>query len=69
MQCSVFIPAVNFFLFALLRTISFFWEGLRGSIASLCPVLGPSLLERHRGPGACPEKGSKAGQGSGAQAL
>jgi len=35
----------------------------------LCPVLGPSLQERHRGPGACPEEGNKAGEGSGAQAL
>lgn len=26
----------------------------------LCPVLGPSLQERDRGPGACSEKGSKA---------
>ena len=35
----------------------------------LCPVLGPSLQERHGGPGACPEKGNKAGEGSGAQIL
>ena len=35
----------------------------------LCSVLGPSLQERHQGPGACSEKGNKAGEGSGAQAL
>ena len=35
----------------------------------LCPVLGPSLQERHRGPGARSEKGNKADEGSGAQAL
>ena len=29
----------------------------------LCSVLGPSLQERHRGPAACPEKGSKAVRG------
>jgi len=29
----------------------------------LCSVLGPSLQERHRGPGMCPEKGSKAVRG------
>jgi len=30
---------------------------------------GPSLQERHGGPGACSKKGNKAGEGSGAQAL
>ena len=35
----------------------------------LCPVLGSSLYERHGGPGGCPEKDNKAGEGSGAQAL
>jgi len=34
-----------------------------------CLVLGPSLEERHGGPGTCPEKGNKTGEGSGAQAL
>ena len=34
-----------------------------------CVVLGPSLQERHRGPGASSKKGKKAGEGSGAQAL
>jgi len=33
----------------------------------LCSVLGPSLQERHGGPGVCPEKGNKAGEGCGAQ--
>jgi len=32
-------------------------------------VLGPSIQERHWGPGMCPEKGNKTGEGSGAQAL
>ena len=32
-------------------------------------VLGPLLQERHRGTGACPEEGNKAGEGSGAQAY
>jgi len=31
-----------------------------------CPVLGTSLQERHQGPGACSEKGSRVGKGSGA---
>jgi len=31
------------------------------------PVLGRSFQERHRGPEACPEKGSETGEGSGAQ--
>ena len=35
----------------------------------LCPILGISLQERHRGPGVCSKKGNKAGEGSGAQAL
>ena len=35
----------------------------------LCPVWGPLLQEKHQGPGPCPEKGNKAGEGSGAQAL
>jgi len=35
----------------------------------LCSILGPSLHEIHRGPGACPEKGNEACEGSGAQAL
>ena len=30
---------------------------------------GPSLQERHRVPGACPEKGNEADECSGAQAL
>ena len=34
-----------------------------------CAVLSPSLQERHGGPGACPEKGSEADEGSGAQVL
>jgi len=29
----------------------------------LCSVLGPSLQERHRGPGVCPEKGRKVVKG------
>ena len=29
----------------------------------LCSVLGPSLQERHGGPGVCPEKGSGAVRG------
>ena len=33
----------------------------------LCLFLGPSLQERHWIPGTCPVKGSKAGEGSGAQ--
>ena len=32
-------------------------------------VSGPSLQERHGGPGACPKKGNEAGEWSGAQAL
>jgi len=35
----------------------------------LCPVLGPSLQERHWGPGACPEKGNETDEGSGAHFL
>lgn len=34
-----------------------------------CSVLGPSLQQRHGGAGASPERGSPAGEGSGAQAL
>jgi len=30
-------------------------------------ILGPSLQEGHGGAGACPEKGSEAGEGSGEQ--
>jgi len=33
----------------------------------LCSALGPSLQEGHGGAGACPEKGSEAGEGSGEQ--
>jgi len=33
----------------------------------LCSVLGHSLQEEHGGAGACPEKGSEAGEGSGEQ--
>ena len=36
---------------------------------NLCSVLGPSLQEGHWGAGACPEKGNKAGEGSGEQDL
>ena len=32
-------------------------------------LLGPSLQERHRGPGTCSEEGNKAGEGSGARTL
>ena len=35
----------------------------------LYPVLSPSLKEGHCGTGICPEKGSKAGEGSEAQLL
>ena len=35
----------------------------------LCSVLGPSLQEGHRGARATPEKGKKAGEGSGEQIL
>ena len=35
----------------------------------LCSVLGSSRQERHGGPGACPEEGNEAGEGSGAQVL
>jgi len=28
-----------------------------------CAVLGPSLQERHRSPGACAEKGNESGEG------
>ena len=35
----------------------------------LCSVLGPLLQERHGGPGACPEKSNKSGEGSVAQVL
>ena len=44
---------------------SFTW----GSESLCCSLSGPSLQERHRGPGACSEKGNKAGEGSGAQIL
>jgi len=33
----------------------------------LCSVLDPSPQEGHGGAGACPEKGSEAGEGSGEQ--
>jgi len=33
----------------------------------LCSALGPSLQEGHGGAGVCPEKGSRAGEGSGEQ--
>ena len=35
----------------------------------LCSALGPSLQAGHGGAGACPEKGIKAGEGSGEQVL
>ena len=35
----------------------------------LCPVLGPSLQKQYQNPGACPEKGNEAGEGSGAQVV
>ena len=36
---------------------------------ALCSVVGPSLQERHQGPGTCPEKGNETGEESGAQVL
>lgn len=36
---------------------------------NLHPVLGPSTQGRHWRAGACPEKGNRAGEGSGAQVL
>lgn len=36
---------------------------------ALCSVLGFSLQGRHRGPGACSEKGTEAVKGSEAQVL
>jgi len=35
----------------------------------LCPALGPSLQEGHRGAGACPGKGNEAGEWSREQVL
>lgn len=37
--------------------------------SELCLILGLSVQETHQGLGACPEKGSKAAKGPGAQLL
>ena len=37
--------------------------------SALRSLLGPSLQEEHRGPGMCPEKNNKTGEGSRARVL
>ncbi|KAJ7423501.1 hypothetical protein BTVI_09535 [Pitangus sulphuratus] len=49
--------------------ISLYSALVRLHLESGVHFLGPSLQEKHRGAGACPEKGNEAGEGSGAQVL